>query len=514
MNLRFWTWFRRKPAPAQQRPSEPSLPQEEKREKAFLTRRGVEGVIAAAAPAEGDETVNPFKAAKPAPGVVPEGAQLAMDDALSPDFAYSQQYSAVAEGLVFLGYPLLADMAQRTEYRRPAEIIAREMTRNWLRVISTGDDDKSEKVAAIEAELKRVNAQRAFREAIEQDGLFGRSQIFLDVRAGEEIDDAELQTPLARRPEKIGKGSFRGIRVIEPIWTYPNNYNSTNPLKPNFYKPETWFVLGKQVHTSRLLTFVSREVPDMLKPAYAFGGLSLTQLLRPYVDNWLYTRQSIADLIQMFSTSVLASDLNVLTTPNPDNADIVSRLTMYTRTRTNRGVFLIDKGAEDFKNISTPLGTLDSLQAQAQEHQSSACGIPLIKLFGITPTGLNASSDGEIQTFYESLSAQQEQLSPLVKVLLEVIQLSLFGEIDSEIAHEWNPLKHLDQVQEAAVIKTQAETDAVYIDANVLMPEEVRARLARDEKSPYAGLDLNTLPEPPDDGSENGDDPPQGEGTK
>ena len=48
-------------------------------------------------------------------------------------------------------------------------------------------------------------------------------------------------------------------------------------------------------------------------PAYAFGGLSMTQMMKPYVDNWLQTRQSVNDIIQNFSTSVLKTDMGTLT---------------------------------------------------------------------------------------------------------------------------------------------------------------------------------------------------------
>ncbi|MGF6605041.1 hypothetical protein P3T23_009802, partial [Paraburkholderia sp. GAS448] len=47
----------------------------------------------------------------------------------------------------------------------------------------------------------------------------------------------------------------------------------------------------------------------MLKPAYAFGCLSLSQIAKPYVDNWLRTRQSVSDLLHSFSTMVLKTNL-------------------------------------------------------------------------------------------------------------------------------------------------------------------------------------------------------------
>ncbi|WP_198327721.1 hypothetical protein [Mesorhizobium sp. WSM1497] len=34
-----------------------------------------------------------------------------------------------------------------------------------------------------------------------------------------------------------------------------------------------------------------------MKPTYSFGGLSLSQMVKPYVDNWLETRQSVNDII-------------------------------------------------------------------------------------------------------------------------------------------------------------------------------------------------------------------------
>jgi phage-related protein (TIGR01555 family) len=450
---------------------------------------------------------NPFKLPKPAPGVMPEASKIAMDAAMAPTFSYANQYDAYSEGLVFLGYPVLAQMAQRTEYRRPSEILAKEMTRKWIKVVSAGDDDKTEKVAAIEAELKRLNAQRCFREALEQDGFFGRSQIFLDM--GDE-DLTELKLPLSDKNTKVSKSKpLKALTVVEPTWTYPNQYNTDNPLRQDFYKPSSWFVYGTEVHASRMLTFVSREVPDMLKPAYAFGGLSLTQLLKPYVDNWLSTRQAVNDLVRMFSTSVLKTNLDQLITPQGADGGILNRVQGFNLMRNNQGTFVVDKNNEDFANVSTPLGTLDALQAQAQEHQSSACGIPLVKLFGITPKGLNGSTDGEIQAFYEWLESLQEGISPHVKRLLDVIQLSLFDAIDDGITFVWQPLKHLDEVQDATVQKTQADTDAVYIEAGVITPEEVRTRLAGDEEGPYHGLDLSIEIEPPeaDDPSSNGNAP-------
>ena len=445
--------------------------------------------------------VNPFVIPKPLAGVVPKGARLAMDDTSS--FGVASIYgdlmqSLYSEGLAFAGYPALAQMTQRAEYRRPAEILAKHMTRKWIRFVAKGGEDKTDKIGALEDEFERLNVQGVFRRAIELDGFFGRSQIYIDT--GAKFDDrVELMAPLSLSKNKIGKGSLKALTVIEPVWTYPNQYNSTNPLAADFYQPKSWFVLGSEIHASRLLTIIGRQLPDMLKPAYAFGGLSLSQMAKPYIDNWLRTRQSVSDLIHSFSVSGLKTNLGSIL-QGGQGSDVANRVSLFNQHRDNRGMLIVDKDTEEFFNVSTPLSGLDHLQAQSQEAMSAVTGIPLSILLGITPTGLNASSEGEIRTFYDWIEAQQAgHISPFIEYVLRVAQLSLFGEIDPDIGFAWEPLWSMDAGEAATVRKTDADTDVVLINAGVISPEESRKRVAGDEDSPYAGLDINDLPEPPQD---------------
>ena len=96
------------------------------------------------------------------------------------------------------------------------------------------------------------------------------------------------------------------MRPVEAQWCSPQGYETTDPLSPDWYKPRTWHVMGKELHASRLLTLIPFPVGDLLKPAYFFGGRSLVQMAKPYVDNWLQTRQSVSDLIKAFTIFVHA----------------------------------------------------------------------------------------------------------------------------------------------------------------------------------------------------------------
>ena len=180
------------------------------------------------------------------------------------------------------------------------------------------------------------------------------------------------------------------------------------------------------MHATRLLTFIGREVPDLLKPAYSFGGLSMSQMVKPYVDNWLRVRQSVSDLISTFSTSGIKTDLSQMLSAGGEQ--LFKRLVLFNSNRDNQGLMVLDKDTEEYFNVSTPLTTLDQLQAQAQEHMASVSRIPLVKLLGISPAGLNASSEGEIETFDDTINAGQEALiRPNLTRLLHFVQLNALG---------------------------------------------------------------------------------------
>lgn len=442
-----------------------------------------------------------FAVAKPMPGVVPKGHKMALDESFSAVTNWATagiaSGTAFSEGYTFLGYPYLSELAQIPEYRLISEVISTEMTRKFIKMKSQSDnDDKEDKIKELEDEFDRLGVRDAFRLIAEQDGFFGRSHLYIDT--GERKNPEELKKPIGDgdrfTEKKFKKGFLRAIKTVEPVWTYPAFYNASDPLADDWYDPMQWFVMTRQVHCSRLLTFVGREVPDLLKPAFSFGGLSLSQMAKPYVDNWLETRQSVNDIISAFSIMVLKTDMSTMMQGNCDA--LYQRADLFNNTRTNRGLMMVDKNTEDFANVSAPLGSLDKLQAQAQEHMASVSRIPLVKLTGISPSGLNASSEGEIRVFYDTIHAYQEKFfTPHLTTVFKMAQINLWGAVDQDLVFEYEPLWEMDEAQIVEMQKNKAETHQMYVEMGAVdNGEEVRQALVDDPNSPYENLDPNRIP--------------------
>lgn len=431
-----------------------------------------------------------------APNVVPSEIKLGCDAACGGSYDFANAYYC-DDWQGFPGYSNLAVQAQKPEFRRITEVIASEMTRAFIRVTGSQEDEKGDKVKAITAALDKFKVREVFKQLMEHDGFFGCGHFYADVKMPKSLvparaDDEELKKPLTLTPNKIPRGSLLGFKNVEPNWCYPYLYNSVDPLDPTFYKPQSWFVMGKLVHASRLVTLITRPVPDILKPAYNFGGLSLTQIADPYVANWLRTRDSVGDLIHSFSLKGIKTDMSGLLEEGAA-CDVNTRLDAFNRARDNKGTMLLDK-EEEFFQFDTSLSSLDKLQAQAQEQICSVSGLPLVKYTGITPSGLNASTDGEIRVFYDWIKALQEAnfTEPLTYVLA-VIQLHLFGEIDPDIGFEYVPLYQMTAIERADINLKKSQQAEVLIGSGVITPMEARVSLQADADGGYEKIDTDEM---------------------
>jgi uncharacterized protein len=435
------------------------------------------------------------------PGVVPKNVkpQVAMD---AVPYGYANSYALMSGSMYqygdiggFPGYPYLMMLALRAEYRNMASGLATELTREWITLNSseTAGDGTKEKITEITKETERLGLQQTIRLAAEQDAFYGSGQILIDLKGH------DVKTPLILDPRTIKKGSLESFRVCEPIWTTPLMYNALDPSKPDFYKPSSWWVMGQHWHASRMLIIITRWVPDILKPAFNFSGISLSQLAEPYVNNWLRTRQSVSDLINNFSIIVLKTAMDQVLTGGDDGSDLFSRIKLFTATRSNKGVMALDKDREELEQLSVPIGGLSELQAQAQEHCASVARMPVELYTGIQPSGLNASGESGIRLWYDWIAAQQEAYyrAP-IDTMLKVVQLSMYGEIDPDITFEFNPLYQMSQKELAEIRVNDSIRAGNYIDRQVLDAQEERERLARDPESGYQGIDVEKVIEPPE----------------
>lgn len=417
--------------------------------------------------------------------------------------------AAFSEGIGFIGYPYLSMLSLRAEYRMIVETLTKDCTRKWGKIKFRGsdgnepDDKVKEKIRRLHDVMLKYKVKEHIRHAIALEHYFGISHIMVVLDHVEE--GAELQTPLSLDKNKIRKNSLTGFRVIEPQWVSPQAYDTYNPVSEYFYKPQSWWVQAQVVDQTRIKQMISKPVPNMLKPVFNFGGVPTTYMAKPYVDNFLRTRQSVSDMVNSYSIPVLKVGAETLLRPE-GMQDVKNRAQIFNALRSNQGLQILNKETEDFAMVSSPLSGLAELQSQSQEQIASVVNIPLLKLLGIQPSGMNASSEGEIRVYYDNITSYRETVvTPMLEWMVKIIQLSEFGEIDESLYWEWDNLYELTERQQVEIQARKTQIDVTLTQNGILKKEDALLRQANDPDSQYSGMDLEMPEEPEFDYNEGGE---------
>lgn len=470
------------------KPKLPPKPKIKATQPKLVDKKGLSNFLVGLAP-ERDPYARKLQLPKLPNGKSP-GSGMAMDD-MGPGGFPNQAYLGNTFSLYFPGYPYLSMLAQRTEYIQPTHTHAKDMTREWIEFTTKGKSDQAKKIEQIEARFEELGIQSLFLKALLHDGFYGVGHIFVDLKK-----HTDTKLPVEIDPRSIGKGQLKGFRNIEPMWVTPVMWNSSKVELPTFYVPDSWWALDREMHKSRLLQLRSREVPDILKPAYNFGGFSLSQLIEPYVDRWLKTVAGVNRLINNFSLIVLKTDMSAVLQDGDSGADLLKRLKLARAHGDNTGIFAMNFASEALEQIAVPLSGLAELQQQALEHMAYPTHEPLVVLTGVTPSGLNASSDGEIEVYHDwNRSEQNAVIRPVLQTVFEIVQLDMFGKIDRDIGFKFRPIKQISGPTLATIQKTETEKDVALVDIGAVSPQEVREKVARDPNSGYVNLDVDRMPE-------------------
>lgn len=434
------------------------------------------------------------------------GDALAMDSCPSTFYEFVSNSSLSSLGLFgsaeFIGYASLSNLMQDGLLRIGPDIMSEEMTRKWIEFSLAGEsqeDKEKEKsiIEEIESEFTRLKVREIFRQAEFLNEFFGGCIVYIDT--GDSDDENELKTPLALDKVKIEKGSLINLQVVEPVNVYPGIYNSDNPLKKDYFQPDTWFVLGKEVHKSRVLHFKANNPPLLLKPAYNFFGIPPVQMALDYVAKFTESREAAARLLTKFSLTNLSTNMEaILSGGTSSSLDL--RAQLIAKYRDNESLILTDKETEELTQINTSMSDVVDLVRQTLEFVAAIWRIPVVKFLGISPGGMNATGESDFQNFYDHTNSEQERkFRENIQRLLEIVQFNLGREPDKNIVFKFVPLKEMSAKETEEIQKMKSERYEILQSNGDVSQTEVRAVIAKDPDSGFNNIDVDDVPEAPEE---------------
>lgn len=425
----------------------------------------------------------------PAGASLPQPAQDSAESARSGMAGFGLLGQIFQEGIGFPGYGYLSSLILRAEYRNICDTIASKALRKWGKLVSRDNDSsdkKNERIQKIEARIHELRCRDVLRQMLSHDMAFGQGKAAIILK---NTSDDELSKSLFLDSAKIGKKTLVAFRNIEPWWMTPSAYECENPLDEWFYRPKTWWLMGREIHASRLLNITMRPVPDLFKPAFNFGGMPLTLMAKPYVTNWLRARQSVSDMLYAYSVVVLKTDLTTLMSAE-GRRNLRQRVKEFTALRNNMGVQICGQD-EEVDILASPLTGLNDLQTAALEQICAVSKIPVVEYTSNQPSGLNASSDSELECWRDTLTAIRENdCGPALQTMISAIQLDLDGVLDPDLIWRWDDLNEVSETEANKMFVEKSRALCGLVEDEIIRPSEARDDLRQDPASPFSRVGL------------------------
>ena len=338
------------------------------------------------------------------------------------------------------------------------DVVAEDMTREGVNLRGLDDPSDAEEIQKAMDDLEIWNE---LTNVIKWGRLYGGAIAVML------IDGQNVSTPL--NIDTVGKDSFKGLMVLDRWLVQPTLQDLVSEYGPDFGMPKYYDVIAdslglsnQRIHHSRVIRFDGVDLPYWQRVAENLWGQSVIERLMDRLIAFDSTTTGIAQLVyKAHLRTYKVKDLRkMIGMGGAGLTNLVKQIEHIRLWQSNEGMTLMD--AEDtFETYSYSFAGLDAVMLQFGQQLSGASQIPLVRLFGQSPSGMNATGESDLSNYYDNINQQQERrMRTGLGKLLKIVSLSTLGKpLPDSFTFDFASLWQIDDVQKADI--ATKVTDAV-----------------------------------------------------
>lgn len=343
----------------------------------------------------------------------------------------------------------------------------------------SADEEDIGLVGALDEYSKTVGFRKALRKCAIWARVLGGACIYVGVDDGQGEDQ-----PI--NDEAIRRISF--VSVLDKRTLIPHTYYDSLERYGEIetYQVQQIFVgnplmsaklaTGTIIHESRLIRMDGTLTEDLRMIENSGWSYSVLErpnvVLRDFGASW----KAVGHLMQDASQAVFKIQGLTEMLAGGQKDTLSSRMQLVDMSRSIARAIMVDADHEEFRRESYNFSGLSDVLNQSMIRLAAAAEMPVTVLFGQSPKGLNATGESDIRLWYDSVGEyQQDELTPAIERFWTLVFAA--DDFDGEAPDTWSvkfgKLWQPSESEQADIEKKVADRDKIYIDAGVLLPEEV-----------------------------------------
>jgi hypothetical protein len=337
------------------------------------------------------------------------------------------------------------------------DVVAEDMTR--ARVSFDMDIDPDD-LAQIENTINDICLWQNLADTIRWSRLYGGAVMVML------IDGQDMSTEL--HVDRIKKDQLRGFLVLDRWMLSPTSTAQITDPGPDYGLPMHYDVVATSpylpkmhIHHSRVMRMDGTTLPFRQRIAENGWGMSVLERLYDRLLAFDSGTMGAAQLLYRayIRTMKVKGYRALVGVGGAMQEGFVKSMELMRLMQSNEGMTVIDAEDEFETHAYTFGGISDTLMVLGQQI-SGALGIPLTRLFGQSPQGMNATGDSDIRLYYDMIRALQEARlrRPMHKIFEVLVRSSLGVAPPKNWNFSFGPLWQLDEVQKSEMAARDAET--------------------------------------------------------
>jgi phage-related protein (TIGR01555 family) len=354
------------------------------------------------------------------------------------------------------------------------DAIADDMTRAG---VDFGSALPPDVIGAMEGQIEDTGLWQGVGDTIRWSRLYGGAVGVM------QVDGQDMATPL--RPETVGQGMFKGVVALgrwELVPTIDQVISNLGPTlgDPEFYQvgPNASALQNQIVHHSRVIRMEGIRLPYFQRIAEQGWGLSIVERMYDRLLAFDSATSGAAQLIfkAYLRTMKVQGLRKILAAGGPAAEALAKNVEAIRQYQSSEGITLVD-GEDTFETHQYTFTGLDDVLLQFGQQLSGATEIPLVRLFGQSPSGMNATGESDIRNYYDTINAKQNRNLRLpMNTLLDLVFRSTTGDAPPKgFGYQFNSLWQMSEKDKADIAKTIGDTvGAAFEDGIIDRPTALR----------------------------------------
>ena len=359
------------------------------------------------------------------------------------------------------------------------QLLPQDIVKKWFTITGDFSPDELEKINDY---TRKIRLHRQITEGMQWARLYGGAAGILLVKGQTE----NLNEPLDL--DIVMPNTFLGIYII-PCWQFSPNYEIVdNPEDENFGYPEYYDVfdselnISAKVHCSKLIRFEGRELPPVERANNQYWGISELESVYREIVRRDTTAENIASLIFKANLSVMhIKDLDQIFAINSVQAQERFWNTMQSiaTVESSMGIKLV--GAEDRAEfLNYGFNGIKDIYEGIMMDLAGATHIPVTKLFGRSPAGMNSTGESDLQNYYDYIDEIRDaNFRPIIKRLLPLLCLSVLGKIPNNLNFEFPEMKTLNDSEKAQLLQQYTSPIIEAFNSNLITQDMAQKELKK-----------------------------------